>query len=90
MERGKIRRAEREGKVTAYNRRIEAVERVALRRWLRRKGVKPVMGCEPLHTERLMKQVMAARGDPFRLMSEARRVFYAVESAERRRMGLPA
>ena len=53
-------------------RQHEAAERVAMRRWLRKHGVDPVMGQEPHHTERLMKQVFAAGGNPDVLMAKGR------------------
>ena len=55
-----------------YTRRHEAGERVAMRRWLRRRGIVPVTGQEPSDTERLMKQVFALGGDPHALMAEGR------------------
>ncbi len=57
--------------VRAYSRQHEAAERVALRRWLRKHDIEPVMGNEPSHTDRLMKQVLKAGGDPHTLMAEA-------------------
>lgn len=53
-------------------RQHEAAERVAMRHWLRAHGIKPIMGQEPHHTERLMKQVVAAGGDPSGLMADGR------------------
>jgi hypothetical protein len=55
-----------------YTRQHQAAERVAMRRWLRVKGIAPVMGNEPNHTELLMKQVMAAGGDPTVVMQKGR------------------
>jgi hypothetical protein len=55
-----------------YTRQHEAAERVAMRHWLRVKGINPIMGNEPNHTELLMKQVFAAGGDPTVLMQKGR------------------
>lgn len=51
-------------------RQHEAAQRTAMRRWLRKQGIDPVMGQEPNHTELLMKQVFHAGGDPSKLMAE--------------------
>ena len=59
--------------MTEFSRQHEAAERVALRRWLRRRDISPVKGEEPNHTELLMKQVMQAGGDPHELMRIADR-----------------
>lgn len=56
--------------MTAYTRRHEAAERVAMRHWLREHGADPVMGQEPHHTQRLMIQVQRLGGDPHKLMRE--------------------
>jgi|GEM_PF-6543291 len=55
-----------------YSRRHQAAERTAMRRWLRTRGIAPVMGQEPSHTELLMKQVLAAGGDPGAVMAKGR------------------
>jgi len=55
-----------------YSRQHEAAERIEMRHWLRARGITPVMGDEPNHTEQLMKQVVAAGGDPHVLMNQAR------------------
>ncbi len=51
-----------------YTRQHQSAERVAMRHWLRAHNIKPVMGQEPSHTERLMKQVIEAGGNPYQLM----------------------
>jgi hypothetical protein len=55
-----------------FTRQHEAAERVSMRHWLRKQGIQPIMGQEPSHTERLMKQVLAAGGDPEALMAKGR------------------
>ena len=56
-----------------YSRQHEAVERNAMRRWLRSQGRDPVtMGQEPNDTQKLMIQVLGADGDCNKLMAEGR------------------
>ena len=56
-----------------YSRQHEAVERNAMRRWLRSQGRDPVMmGQEPNDTQKLMIQVLEAGGDYGKLMAEGR------------------
>ena len=55
-----------------YSRQHEAAERVAMRHWLAKRGIKPVVGQEPSHTQKLMIQVFRAGGDPDVLMAEGR------------------
>ena len=62
-------------------RRNEAAERVAMRHWLRHKGICPVRGQEPNHTELLMKQVFRAGGNYEALMAAGRtRVDSAIDA----------
>lgn len=56
----------------AYTRRHQAGERVAMRHWLRKHGIDPVMGDEPEHTQRLMIQVEEAGGNSDELMTLGR------------------
>jgi len=56
-----------------YSRQHEAAERVAMRHWLAKRGIEPVMGQEPSHTQRLMIQVYKAGGDPEVLMAAGRK-----------------
>lgn len=67
---------------TTYTRRHEAAERIAMRHWLSQHGIQPVMGDEPSHTERLMKQVVAAGGDPGPLMRQGREAIDAKIEAD--------
>lgn len=59
--------------MAAYTRRHQAAERVAMRRWLAKRGVPEIVrGSEPQHTERLMRQVLHEGGDPHEIMRKAR------------------
>lgn len=67
-----------------YTRQHQSAERAALRRWLRVRGFPAELGDEPSVTERLMKTVLAAGGDPQSLMREARGLLDAAKRIAQR------
>jgi hypothetical protein len=60
---------------------VEAAERVALRRWLRGKGIRPAKGTRSMDTQRLMIQVHRAGGEPCAIVRQARREVAAKRKA---------
>jgi len=62
-----------------------------MRRWLRVHGNDPIMGDEPSTSEKLMKQVLAAGGNPDDLMAEGRKnldelLAMGIEEARKKRL----